>query len=406
MLKGLSSRRHVFLITRMSEQALKRTADVKGAVFLGLGSILGTGVFVILSMVTHSVGEWVLLAVAVGALVATVNGLNSAQLAAAIPVSGGAYEYGYRLVHPYAGFTAGLMFLLAKSASAATAALAIGKFFNPDMAVPTAVAMVLIITATVIFGLRRSNQVNAGILTITIAGLLSFIFEVGAPYPLVERPTPTIPMILQACALVFVAFTGYGRIATMGEEIIDPRKNIPRAMIITLVVSGLLYAGVALAWLRWAEPTQLFGIAAYVALIGVLLNLILGLSRVMLAMARRGDVAPVLAKLDKRQEPTRAILAVAALTAILCSLGSIQLAWQFSACTVLIYYGILNLAALKLPADQRMYPKWLAVIGLCACFFLAFWVPVSVWAAALVSIVAGLIIRGIIRQGEAPSTAK
>ncbi|WP_309384767.1 APC family permease [Cerasicoccus frondis] len=379
--------------------ALKRTADVKGAVFLGLGSILGTGVFVILSLVTFQVGEWALLAVAVGAIVATVNGLNSAQLAAAYPVSGGAYEYGYRLLHPYAGFTAGMMFLLAKSASAATAALAIGTFFRPDFHVACAIVAVLIVTATILFGLRRSIQVNAAILTITLAGLLSLIFSnpAGPPEPIANELLGStevgIPAILQACALVFVAYTGYGRIATMGEEIIDPKKNIPRAMIITLVVSAALYAGVAWAWLQGAAPTQLFQIAGYVALIGVLLNLILGLSRVLLAMARRGDVAHFFSKLDKNGEPMAAILGMAGLIIVLCLLKDIKIAWSFSACTVLIYYGIMNAAALKLPPEQRMYPKWLAWVGLAVCLFLAFWVPMFIWGISLVCIGAGFILR-------------
>nr|WP_234043867.1 APC family permease [Cerasicoccus arenae] len=373
--------------------ALKRTADVKGAIFLGLGSILGTGVFVILSMATLQTGDWVLLAVGIGALVATVNGLNSAQLAAAYPVSGGAYEYGYRLLHPSAGFSAGLLFLLAKSASAATAALAIGTFFRPENRVACAVAVVLVVTATIIFGLRRSNQVNAAILTITIAGLLSLIFAPGGDGPALTRPEFSLRNVLEACALVFVAYTGYGRIATMGEEIIEPQKNIPRAMVITLIISAVLYVGVTLAWLRGTVPTKLFQVAGYVALLGVLLNLILGLSRVLLAMARRGDVAPALKKLDKNKEPTRAILAMSALIIILCMLGDIKLAWSFSACTVLIYYGILNAAALKLPADQRLYPKWLALLGLAACLFLAFWVPMVVWLATLLCIAVGLVIR-------------
>ncbi|WP_309398706.1 APC family permease [Cerasicoccus maritimus] len=378
--------------------ALKRTADVKGAVFLGLGSILGTGVFVILSLVTLQVGEWALLAVAVGAIVATVNGLNSAQLAAAYPVSGGAYEYGYRLLHPYAGFTAGMMFLLAKSASAATAALAIGTFFRPNFHVACAIIAVLIVTATILFGLRRSNQVNAAILTISIAGLLSLIFGPKGVAPDLATPEFSIANVLQACALVFVAYTGYGRIATMGEEIIEPKKNIPRAMIITLVASALLYAGVAWAWIQGAAPTKLFQIAGYVALIGVLLNLLLGLSRVLLAMARRGDVAHFFSKLDKNGEPMAAILGMAGLICVLCLLREIKLAWSFSACTVLIYYAIMNTAALKLPTNKRIYPKWLAWVGLAACLFLAFWVPMIVWGITFVCIGAGLILRWTIAK--------
>ncbi|WP_269539698.1 APC family permease [Cerasicoccus fimbriatus] len=378
--------------------ALKRTADVKGAVFLGLGSILGTGVFVILAMVTAQVGDWALLAVGVGAIVATFNGLNSAQLAAAYPVSGGAYEYGYRLLHPYAGFTAGLLFLLAKSASAATAALAIGTFFRPEFHVAFAVIAVLVVTAVIVFGLRRSNQVNAGILTITIAGLLSLIFAPAGDLVIEDQPPFELANVLQACALIFVAYTGYGRIATMGEEIIEPRKNIPKAMIITLLVSAALYAGVALAWLRGAVPTQLFEVAGYVALIGVLLNLILGLSRVLLAMARRGDVAHFFSKLDKNGEPLAAILGIGGLVALLCLLGDIKLAWSFSACTVLIYYAIMNAAALKLTPEQRMYPKWLAWVGLASCLFLAFWVPMFIWGVTLVCIGAGMILRWTITK--------
>ncbi|MGE9294669.1 MAG: amino acid permease, partial [Puniceicoccales bacterium] len=127
-----------------SHAVLERSAGVAGAVLLGLGSILGTGVFVIVAMTTAEVGPWVLLAIAIGGLVATANGLNSAQLAAALPVSGGAYEYGYRLISPTAGFTAGLMFMLAKSASAATAALAIGEALGGANSVPIAVGLVAV----------------------------------------------------------------------------------------------------------------------------------------------------------------------------------------------------------------------------------------------------------------------
>ncbi|MEO0796985.1 MAG: amino acid permease [Verrucomicrobiota bacterium] len=377
--------------------SLERSTGVAGAVLLGLGSILGTGVYVIVGLTTAEVGSWVLLAIAVGAFVATVNGLNSAQLAAAIPVSGGAYEYGYRLLNPTCGFVAGLMFMLAKCASAATAALAIGKALNPNDGTLPAIGLTIAMTAVVVMGLRRSNQVNASILTITIAGLLSLIFSSNVS-PIEISSDPSTFSLMEACALIFVAFTGYGRIATMGEEIKEPRKNIPIAMIVTLLVSGLLYAGVSLAWLRGVQPGQLFTVAGFVALIGVVLNLILGLSRVLLAMARRKDVAPALAKLDKQQQPRRAILAVGAIIAVLCLLGDIKLAWSFSACTVLIYYGILNLAALRLSEDQRLYPRWLAYVGLASCFFLAFWVtPVAV-VVSIACVAVGLFIRFFVRM--------
>ncbi|MGE9296227.1 MAG: APC family permease, partial [Puniceicoccales bacterium] len=268
----------------------------------------------------------------------------------------------------------------------------IGEALGGASSVPIAVGLVAVMTAVVLFGLRRSNQVNAAIVTITIAGLLSLIFAPGTSNRLIPSDV-SMPNILEACALMFVAYTGYGRIATMGEEIQNPRRNIPRAMIITLVVSALIYIGVAWAWLRGAAPGQLFTVAGFVALIGVLLNLILGLSRVLLAMGRRGDVAQGLAKLDRQKQPRNAILAVGGLIAVLCMLGDIKLAWSFSACTVLIYYAILNLAALRLKDDQRLYPKWVAWIGLASCFFLVFWVTIGAWLAGLAAIAAGLLIR-------------
>lgn len=376
-----------------SEQ-LRREAGVAGAVLLGLGSILGTGVFVIVGLEAAQTGPWILLAIAAGAVVAAFNGLNSAQLAAAYPVSGGAYEYGYRLLGPSFGYAAGWLFLLAKSASAATAALAIGSSLHAGNAVWLALAVTLAVLALTLSGLRRSNQANAAILTITLAGLFSLVFGPAGEAPRVSAE-PGARAVLEACALIFVAYTGYGRIATMGEEIREPRRNIPRAMILTLVVSALLYAGVGWAWLRGAVAGQLFVVAGYVALLGVLLNLVLGLSRVALAMGRRADLPSGIARLDARQQPRNAILLVGGLILLLCLWGDIKLAWSFSAGTVLVYYATLNAAAWRLPPELRLYPRWLAGAGLAGCLFLAFWVDWRAWAAAIACLAVGFLWRGL-----------
>ena len=125
--------------------ALARVVGLWGAVWMGLGSILGTGVFVSLGIATGVVGSGVVLAVALAALVATANGLSSAQLAAAHPVSGGTYEYGHRLVNPVAGFTAGWMFLAAKSASAATAALGCAGYLLHTLGLPDTVGVRVVV---------------------------------------------------------------------------------------------------------------------------------------------------------------------------------------------------------------------------------------------------------------------
>jgi APA family basic amino acid/polyamine antiporter len=232
-----------------------------------------------------------------------------------------------------------------------------------------------------------------------------------------------MPGLLEATALMFVAFTGYARIATLGEEMQDPARTIPRAIIATLVASAVVYIAVgavgiatigpdALAEAARAEVAPLvvaartFGIpgassivavGAMTAMLGVLLNLILGLSRVLLAMGRRGDMPGKLAEIGESGSPIAAILAVGIAIAALALIGNVKVTWSFSAFTVLIYYAITNLAALRLPKDQRLYSSLFAWGGLAACLVLAFFVEREIWMAGLGLIAAGLLWHGIAR---------
>lgn len=411
---------------------LRRELGLFGAMMMGLGSIIGTGVFVSIGIAAGVTGPAVTLAILLAAVVATFNGLNSAQLAANQPVSGGTYEYGYRLLSPGLGFTAGWMFLLAKSASAATAALGVSGYlgqlvgWQADSLIPVALFALLLLTLLVILGLRRSNQVNIIVVSITIFALLAFILTGlgqmdGANLtPFFDSPEGgfSLGAFLQAVALMFVAYTGYGRIATLGEEVRDPKRTIPRAVIATLSVTALLYvlvgfvavavAGapvIAEATATGAAPLEvvaelmnaptlvlLIAIGAITAMIGVLLNLLLGLSRVALAMGRRRDLPPEIALLNNSgTTPTNAVIVIAVIIGILVFTGDVRTTWSFSAFTVLIYYAITNLAALQLSADERIFPRWIAWAGLAACLFLAFWVDAGIWLLGLVLIIVGLI---------------
>jgi APA family basic amino acid/polyamine antiporter len=414
---------------------LARSVGFWGAVWLGLGSILGTGVFVSLGIAAGVAGPSVVLAVALAALVATANGLSSAQLAAAHPVSGGTYEYAHRLVHPRAGFAAGWMFLSAKSASAATAALGFAGYLLHVLGVEAgtwarvgvALAVVVALTALVAGGMRRSNTVNAIIVTLTLLTLGAFAivaFVEAAPGDAHQRLTDDVfgaapDALLQATALMFLAYTGYGRIATLGEEVHDPARIIPRAVITTLALTMVLYVAVAAAGVtavgadRFAEATAslaaplevvartfdaawvapVVAIGAVTAMAGVLLNLLLGLSRVLLAMARRAEMPTGFAALDDGGSPRRAVIGIGALIAGLTLLGDVRTTWTFSAFTVLIYYGLTNLSALRLAPEHRRFPRAIAVFGLVACFGLAFFVPAAVWGAGLGLLVVGFGLR-------------
>jgi basic amino acid/polyamine antiporter, APA family len=426
----------------MSEpQRLRRELGVGGAAMMGLGSIIGTGVFVSLGVATGITGPSVILAVAIGAAVATFNGLSSAQLAADHPVSGGTYEYGYRYLNPALGFLAGWVFLLAKSASAATAALGFAGYalhlFGAEAGarlVPLALAVIAALTLVVLAGIRHSNRTNIAIVSVTLASLAVFVLaglpsalEQGAanfaPFFQPEEGRTAVSALLYASALMFVAYTGYGRIATLGEEVRDPRTNIPRAIIVALLAVMLVYGlvasvGVAAAGTavlaeaeQRAAPLEIaargFGVAfappvlavgAVTAMVGVLLNLLLGLSRVLLAMGRRRDVPAVFGRLDARgSTPRAAVVAVGLLIAGLALLGDVRVTWAFSAFTVLVYYAITNLAALSLPARARLFPRWMAAAGLVSCLLLAFYVEQGIWLTGLALIALGLAWHAVAR---------
>jgi APA family basic amino acid/polyamine antiporter len=414
-----------------------------GAVLLGLGSIVGTGAFVSIGIAAGVAGPSVLLAIVLAGLLATCNGLSSAQLAAAHPVSGGTYEYGYRYLTPALGFTAGWMFMSAKSASAATAALGLAGYLLTAAEVGGRATQVVLgvlavgaVSALVWHGTSRSNRANAIIVSVTLATLALFVAAGGRAASANSASTlaGVLPGpggtrgLLEATALMFVAYTGYGRIATLGEEVTNPARTIPRAVIVTLAVSILLYVSVGLVAVgsvgasRLAEMTairaapledaarafagpglgRILAVGAVTAMLSVLLNLILGLSRVLLAMARRGDVPHRLATIDEaRSSPTAAVAVVAVIIGLLVLIGDVKTTWSFSAFTVLVYYALTNLAALRLPPEARRFPRWISAAGLVGCLGLAFWVEWRVWAAGLGVIAAGFLWRALIRRRAA-----
>jgi len=403
---------------------------------MGLGSIVGTGVFVSIGIAAGIAGPAVIIAVAVGAMVATFNGLSSAQLAANHAVSGGTYEYGYEFLSPAFGFTAGWMYLIAKSASAATAALGFSGYLlgaigvNMDVwLVPVAVLAVVVLTAVVYSGLRRSNITNIIVVSITLAALGLFVVA-GSPTAFSDGldgfanffQAPETGggwrAVLYASALMFVAYTGYGRIATLGEEVRSPRTTIPRAIIVTLLVTMTLYIAVAVvgvgaigadglseATANQAAPlevaarafdipgvSQVVAFGAITAMLGVLLNLILGLSRVLLAMGRRADMPRIFGRINEEgTTPGPAVLMMGAVIAGLALIGDVRVTWSFSAFTVLVYYAITNLAALYISADNRLFPAWVSVAGLVSCGSLAFFVEPLYWSVGLGLIAAGLL---------------
>ena len=404
---------------------------------MGLGSIVGTGLFVSIAIATQIAGNTVIIAILIAGVVAALNGLSSAQLAANYPVSGGTYEYGNRVLGSWFGFTAGWMFLTAKSASAATAALGCAGYllylfgFEVSQTFYTALgfSILLLITILVSGGINRSNLANKLIVGFTLFGLAALVvssfFINGVPSEPVGLAFDgmDIDSLLFASALMFVAYTGYGRIATLGEEVAEPEKTIPKAIITAMIVIILLYGIVALTALQ-VMGSEAFGntidgeaaplmvvaqtlsipgigliisLAAITAMAGVLLNLILGLSRVMLSMARRGDLPAFAGRINPTSKsPVAAVWLTGLIVGILVMTGDITFTWSFSAFTVLIYYSITNLSAFLLTKEQRLYPRWIPAAGLIGCLTLAFWIQTEIMLLGLGMIGLGLVWHAVV----------
>jgi len=422
-------------VKETSPLLLQRQIGLAGATALGLGAILGTGVYVTLAGAAHSHGVNVLVGIVIAAVAAICNGLSSAQLAANYPVSGGTYEYAYRLLHPIAGFLAGWLFLCAKSASAAAAALGAATYFQvlvPDTQLVShkwlALAILALIGGIAIAGIRLANWFNAILVLLSITALSLFVFRASMlttwwPSSQLNFAAVSGWGSLHAAAILFVAYTGYGRIATLGEEVKQPSRTIPKAVIVTLMLTAAIYWFVAVAVLNLlqykisrsndAQPIQLVSLAeeafapweigvltvgALSAMLAVETNLILGLSRVVLAMGRRVDLPLFLSQVHARtSSPHNALWLVIAIIAAIILLADFRVAWEFSALTVLIYYSITNVCALRLPAAARMYPIWIPILGLVLTACLTLFIDLWLWGIAL-----GLLLLGclVCRLGQ------
>lgn len=395
---------------------LARRLTLVDAVAIGLGSMIGAGVFAVWSPALGVAGSGILIALAIAALVAFCNATSSAQLAAVHPVAGGTYAYARAEIGPWSGFIAGWCFVIGKIASCAAMAMTFAAYAAPESwRTPVAVLAVAALATVNCFGVTRTALLTRILVVLSLLGLAAVAASglaaapQASPAPL---PDATAYGVLQGAGLLFFAFAGYARIATMGEEVIDPARTIPRAIVLALGGAVVVYVLVAVAvmlalgadavgsahpladvaeaagW-SWAGPVV--RIAAATASLGALLALITGIGRTTLAMAREADLPRFLAVVDERwQVPQRAEVAVALIVIGIVLVADLRGAIGFSSFGVLLYYLIANAAALRQRADVRRYPKALQVIGAVGCLVLVSTLP------ALASLIGtGVVLAGI-----------
>ena len=246
-----------------TEGTLRRRLGLADAIVIGCGSMIGAGVFAVWGPAAAAAGTGLLIGLAVAAVVAYCNATSSAQLAAVHPESGGTYVYARRQLGPAWGHLAGWGFVVGKMASAAAMALTAGAYLWPEYDRVVAVAAVVLIVAVNLGGITRTVAVTRVLVAVSVLVLFGIIAAGwSAPSASLGRITPldTSPFgILRSAGYLFFAFAGYARIATLGEEVRDPARTIPRAIPVALGVVLALYAAVAVTVLAVVPVDVLAG---------------------------------------------------------------------------------------------------------------------------------------------------
>lgn len=395
---------------------LARRLTLGDAVAIGLGSMIGAGVFAVWAPAVGVAGSGIFIALAIAAVVAYCNATASAQLAAAHPVAGGTYAYARAEIGPWWGFVAGWSFVIGKIASCAAMAMTFAAYAAPEgWQTPIAVLAVAALAAVNCFGVTRTALLTRILVVCSLLGLaVAVAVGFGAASAATPAPLPDASAyaVLQGAGLLFFAFAGYARIATMGEEVVDPTKTIPRAIVLALSGTVVVYVLVGLAVVLvlgasvvdstapladlvvsagWPALAPIIRVAAAAASLGALLALLTGIGRTTLAMARESDIPRFLAKVGARyQVPQRAEIAVAVVVIAIVLVADLRDAIGFSSFGVLLYYLIANAAAFRQTGSARRYPRALQVIGALGCLVLVNTLPV---VASLIG--TGVVVLGV-----------
>jgi APA family basic amino acid/polyamine antiporter len=379
---------------------LARRLGTRDAVVIGLGAMVGAGVFAAFAPAARAAGSWLLLGLALAAVVAYCNATSSARLASLYPESGGTYVYAGRRLGPLWGVLAGWAFVLGKLASCAAMAITFAAYAAPGHQRVAAVAAVVAVTVVDVLGIEKSALVTRVMVAFVLVVLTVVVVAgLAAGEPRADRLTAGGDAIgplgvLEAAGLLFFAFAGYARIATLGEEVREPERTIPRAIPLALGVALAVYATVAVTGLlvvgaaelgatdsplrTVAEDAGLDGLVpvvaagAVVAALGSLLSLVLGVTRTSFAMARDGRLPTALAAIHPRSRtPYRATLVIGAVVAVLAATLDLRGAIGFSSFAVLLYYALANASALTLTDAERRPPRAVPLVGLAGCLLLS-----------------------------------
>jgi basic amino acid/polyamine antiporter, APA family len=406
---------------------LRREIGLFGATALGIGAIIGSGIFIVTGIVAGVAGPAMIVSVIIAGVIAVFSAMSVAELGAYLPEEGGTYAYAHRLISPSAGFIAGWIWVFSNIFVGAAVSLGFAHYFVTLFpAVPVkmiAMAVCLLFIIINYIGLKGSVLFNNILVTGKVLILLFFVaFGLGFFRPGTFAPfAPGGPAgILGGAALIFFAYTGFARVTIMAEEVQDPERTIPRSIYLALGISTVLYLFVSIVAVGLAgapalaqsgsplagaigmtgspAAVLLISLGAMIATASVLLTTIMGISRIVFSMARSRDLPSLFERIHPRfRTPHHAIVITGACMIAALLLGDLALVVTVSTLAMLIFYFIANIAALRIPREHRRYPRVVPVIGAATCAGLVVFLEINSWIIGMSGLAAGIAWYGMRR---------
>jgi APA family basic amino acid/polyamine antiporter len=406
---------------------LKREIGLFGATALGIGAIIGSGIFIVTGIVAGIAGPAMVLSVLIAGAIALFSAMSVAELGAFIPEEGGMYAYAGKLISPFAGFIAGWIWVFSNIFVGAAVSLGFAHYFVTLVpAVPVKIIAVIVCIIFVVInytGLKESTLLNDLLVTVKVLILLFFV-AFGLSFFTGSHFTPPAPSgmtgILSGAALIFFAYTGFARVTIMAEEVKEPEKTIPASIYLALAISTILYvlvSVVAVGLIGTPNLAQsgspladairvtgspaavlLISLGAMIATASVLLTTIMGISRIVFAMARNADLPSFLGRVSARfSTPRYAIWFTGIFMVAAILLADLTLVVAVSTLAMLIFYFIANIAALRIPREHQRYPWVVPVIGAVTCAGLVFFLEINSWVIGITGLAVGIAWYGMRR---------
>jgi basic amino acid/polyamine antiporter, APA family len=398
---------------------LKREIGLFDATALGIGAIIGSGIFVVTGIVAGKAGPAMVVSIIIAGVIAVFSAMSMAELGAYLPEEGGTYAYAQKLISPFTGFIAGWIWIFSNIFVGAAVSLGFAHYFVtlfPSVPVKgVAVAICLVFILINYLGLKGSVLFN-NILVMAKILILVFFVAFGLGFLRPGTFTPFAPEgsagILSGAALIFFAYTGFARVSIMAEEVKDPEKNIPHSIYLALGISTVIYLLVSIVAVGLAGAPALahsgspladaIGITrnsgavlvissgAMIATASVLLTTIMGISRIVFSMARSSDLPAIFGRIHPRfNTPDHAIVITGACMIIAILLADLEMVVSVSTFAMLLYYLIANIAAYRLSREHRKYPPFVPVIGALSCLALVIFLSPESWIIGCIGLAVG-----------------